>query len=142
MIFFVFRDVSWHPRLSQSAWRRVSSAHLEDRMAEMPQPWHMAFSGQEPSVGITNWSNNCYLSAVRDLAFSTMELTSDALVFDGKFMGISTLSHLESDDFCSPVQLRGRMRTKPSQTSLPNQIKNMSQNSHNRGHNGQMVKLW
>lgn len=108
----------------------------------MAQPWHMAFSRQEPSVGITNWSNNCYLSAVRDLAFSTMELTSDALVFDGKFMGISTLSHLESDDFCSPVQLRGRMRTKPSQTSLPNQIKNMSQNSHNRGHNGQMVKLW
>eukprot|EP00435_Cladocopium_sp_Y103_P064873 s130_g26.t1 len=32
--------------LSQSAWRQVSSAQLE-----------------EPNVGITNWSNNCYLSA-------------------------------------------------------------------------------
>lgn len=33
--------------LSQSPWRQVSSAQLD-----------------EPSVGITNWSNNCYLSAV------------------------------------------------------------------------------
>ena len=75
MIFSVFLDVSWHPRLSQSAWRQVSSAQLEDRFQDgmIGMVWHgNAYNAwrifQEPSVGITNWSNNCYLSAVRDLA--------------------------------------------------------------------------
>lgn len=78
MIFLVFLDVSWHPRLSQSAWRQVSSAQLEDPLPRRYGVWiGMVWYGnaysawrifQEPSVGITNWSNNCYLSAVRDLA--------------------------------------------------------------------------